>query len=70
MNQKQSDMLVSLGRERIMYLGREFLKKGSIDLESLIYLRGIYNAYIPLGGNGEAKTIMEEVEKLPISERR
>lgn len=68
-NNKDSmrDMLIGLGHDRIIYLGTQYIERGSItqsEYENLIdYL---YKPYEALGGNGSAKRIVEECKKLPI----
>ena len=62
----KTQMLIGLGHDRIMYLGTEYIKRGYItadEYENLhVYL---YGPYAAIGGNGSAKRIMDEVNKLP-----
>lgn len=63
----KTEMLVGLAHDRILYLGMSYIERGFIrqdEYENLkVYL---YEPYEKLGGNGSAKRIMEEVDKLPI----
>lgn len=49
-------MLIGLAHDRIVYLGMLYIERGCITQEE----------YEKLGGNGSAKRIMQEVDKLPI----
>ena len=64
---KKSKMLKGLGHDRIMDLGKKYIKRGYItpdEYENLVdYL---YRPYADLGGNGSAARIIEEVKRLPI----
>lgn len=65
----KKDMLLGLAHDRIMYLGMTFIERDPAyitqdEYENLkVYL---YEPYAKMGGNGSAKRIMAEVEKLPI----
>lgn len=65
----QSQMILGLGHDRIVYLCRKYIEKGYItadEYENLyVYL---YEPYEKMGGNGSAKRLMEHVKKLPIRE--
>lgn len=65
----KSKMLKGLGHDRIMDLGKKYIKRGYItadEYENLIdYL---YIPYAELHGNGSAARIIEEVKRLPIHE--
>ena len=63
----QSQMLLGLGHDRIIFLGTEYLKKGSISEHEFENLnKYLYEPYKKLGGNGTAEKIMEDVKKLPV----
>lgn len=72
--QKRSDkkdvrtrMLIGLGHDRIMYLGMKYIQRGYITHDEYENLyEYLYKPYDEMGGNGSAKRIMQEVEKLPI----
>lgn len=63
----KTQMLIGLGHDRILYLGMSYIERGYItsdEYENLyVYL---YKPYEKMGGNGSAKRIMNEVNKLPI----
>ena len=60
-------MLVGLGHDRIMYLGMCYIERGWITQDEYENLyEYLYKPYELMGGNGSAKRIMKEVDKLPI----
>ena len=60
-------MLIGLGHDRIMYLGICYIERGWITQDEYENLyKYLYKPYELMGGNGSAKRIMKEVEKLPI----
>lgn len=63
----QNEMLVGLAHDRIMFLGMSYIERGYItqdEYENLYHY--LYKPYEKLGGNGSAKRVMAEVNKLPI----
>lgn len=54
--------------DRVRYLGSRYIKQKSVALEDKETLIEMYNAYKSLGGNGHLETVMQEVEKLPVTE--
>lgn len=61
----ESDMLMGLGHDRIVFLGSEYIKKGFITKDEYENLHEyLFKPYLELGGNGTAQKIMKEVEKL------
>lgn len=61
------DMLIGLGHDRIIFLGMKYIERGWITQEEYENLyEYLYIPYKKLGGNGSAKRVMEEVNKLPI----
>lgn len=66
-NDAKSRMLVGLGHDRIVELGLAYIERGWITQEEYENLNDyLYKPYEELGGNGSAKKIMQEVNKLPI----
>lgn len=66
-NDAKSRMLIGLGHDRIVELGLIYLGRGWITQEEYENLHDyLYKPYEELGGNGSAKKIMQEVNKLPI----
>lgn len=61
----ESDMLMGLGHDRIVFLGSEYVKRGYITKDEYENLHEyLFKPYLELGGNGTAQKIMNEVEKL------
>lgn len=63
----KTEMLIGLGHDRIVYLGMSYIERGWISQDEYENLNDyLYKPYEKLGGNGSAKKIMQEVNKLPI----
>lgn len=63
----KTEMLVGLGHDRIVYLGMVYIERGYITQDEYENLfEYLYKPYEKMGGNGSAKRIMNEVNKLPI----
>ncbi len=63
----KTEMLIGLGHDRIVYLGMVYIERGWITQDEYENLNDyLYKPYERLGGNGSAKKIMQEVNKLPI----
>ena len=63
----KTDLLVGLGHDRIMYLGMSYIERGYITSDEYENLyEYLYKPYEKMGGNGSAKRVMNEVNKLPI----
>lgn len=56
--------------DRVRYLGSSYIHDGEIVLEDKENLAEMYQAYKALGGNGHLSTVMAEVERLPVAEKR
>lgn len=70
-NNAEARMLVGLGHDRIIELGLKYIQRGWITEEEYENLNDyLYKPYEELGGNGSAKKIMSEVNKLPIRQIR
>ena len=66
-NDNFAKMLVGLGHDRIVYLGNQYIRRGYITHDEYENLATyLYEPYNALGGNGSAKKIMHEIEKLPM----
>lgn len=67
----QTELLIGLAHDRIVVLGMHYITRGWItqdEYENLnVYL---YKPYEKLGGNGSAKRIMLEVDRLPIKKSK
>jgi hypothetical protein len=63
----ETEMLLGLGHDRIVYLGGTYVKRGYITQDEYENLyQYLFKPYERLGGNGTASRVMREVEKLPI----
>ena len=63
----QAQMLLGLGHDRIVYLGLKYINRGYITQDEYENLYNyLYVPYTKLNGNGSAKRIMNEVDKLEI----
>ena len=63
----KTEMLIGLGHDRIMYLGMAYIERGYITSDEYENLyEYLYKPYEKMGGNGSAKRVMNEVNKLPI----
>lgn len=63
----KTQMLIGLAHDRIIYLGLQYIERGWITQDEYENLKEyLYKPYEKMGGNGSAKRIMQEVDKLPI----
>ena len=66
----KTEMLIGLGHDRIMALGMLYIERGFITRDEYENLyEYLCKPYEKLGGNGSARRIMDEVDRLPIRER-
>lgn len=64
---QKAKMLLGLGHDRIVYLGTQYINRGYVTKDEYENLHDyLYIPYTKLGGNGTARKVMEEVEKLPM----
>ena len=64
----KAKMLMGLAHDRIMFLATMYVERGHITADEYENLHDyLYVPYEKLGGNGTAKRIMQEVDKLPIT---
>lgn len=62
-----SQLLLGLAHDRIMYLGMQYIERGYITRDEYEnFYNYLYNPYEKSGGNGSAKRLKLEVDKLPI----
>lgn len=67
----KTKMLIGLGHDRVIYLGLQYIDRGYITKDEYENLHDyLYKPYHDLGGNGSAKRVMDEVDKLPIHTRK
>lgn len=65
----KTQMLVGLAHDRILYLGMSYVQRGYITKDEYENLYDyLYKPYLKMGGNGSAKRVMGEVDKLPLHE--
>lgn len=63
----RTQILIGLGHDRIMALGQVYLDRGYITPDEYENLyEYLYKPYTALGGNGTAKRMMDEVNRLPL----
>lgn len=63
----RNEMLVGLAHDRITHLGMNYINRGWITKDEYENLyEYLYKPYEKMGGNGSAKRIMNEVNKLQI----
>lgn len=55
--------------DRVRYLGKGYISDHEISLEDKENLEEMYRAYKALGGNGHLKTVMDEVQRLPVVDK-
>lgn len=64
----QSEALKYIMYDRILFLGREYIKKQEITFDERRILNAMHNSYHNgLGGNGDLNTLMKEVNELPLN---
>lgn len=66
----KSRMILGLGHHQIKALCEKYIAQGWIssdDYEDLV--KYLYDPYIKMGGNGTARKLVTDVEKLPIKKR-
>lgn len=67
----KTEMLIGLGHDRILYLGSKYIERKYITLDEYENLyEYLYKPYEKMGGNGSARRIMNEVNKLPIKDSK
>ena len=66
-NNAERKMLVGLAHDRIVHLGMAYVERGYITQDEYENLRVyLYEPYEKMGGNGSARRVMLEVDKLPV----
>lgn len=67
-NTAEKDLIVGIGHIELVFFGMQFIERGWITREEYDTMRGLYEPYVKLGGNGSGTRIMQELEELPIKE--
>lgn len=63
----RTQVLIGLAHDRIIYLGLKYIDRGYITRDEYENLyEYLYKPYEKMGGNGSAKRIMQEVDRLSI----
>lgn len=63
----RSRILLGLGHDKIIYLGEKYISRGWVTTDEYENLYDyLYVPYSKMGGNGTAKKLVEEVQRLPI----
>lgn len=64
----QSEALKYIMYDRILYLGKKYIEKGSITFDERRILNNMHNSYHNgLGGNGDLNSLMNEVNELHLA---
>lgn len=62
-----AELLLGLAHDRILYLGMTYINRGYITQDEYEnFYDYLYKPYEKMGGNGSAKRIKMEVDKLPL----
>lgn len=65
----KTQVLIGLAHDRILFLGMSYIERGYITQDEYENLHDyLYIPYEQMGGNGSAKRVMTEVDRLPIRE--
>lgn len=63
----QTNLLIGLAHDRIVWLGMYYVNRGSISQDEYENLNDyLWKPYKELGGNGTAERVMDEVKQLPM----
>lgn len=60
------ELVLSIAQDRITFLGMSYIERGYITQEEHANLLNMYTPYQAKGGNGSAKKVVDEVNKLPM----
>lgn len=66
----ETELLIGLAHDRIYRLCEKYIERGyvtTMEYDNLMYL---YRPYTKCGGNGTATKLIEQVDKLPMSDMR
>jgi hypothetical protein len=66
-NDLKTELLMGLAHDRIVFLGMSYIDRGWITQDEYESLHEyLFKPYDKMGGNGSAKRVMIEVDRLPI----
>ena len=63
--EKQNEALKAMAQDRIVWLGKEYIKQGWVYLSDYTVLKRMADAYKDLGGNDLVTEVMKQVNELP-----
>lgn len=67
-NEAHNEAMKYVLLDRILYIGQSYIKHGTVTFDERKRLRDMHNVYHErLGGNGDAKFIMDAVDELPLT---
>ena len=69
-NEANSELLVAMAQDRIVYLTDKYIKRGVKTIDEMAIVESIYKPYSKLGGNGRAKAGVEACRKIPFASQR
>lgn len=62
---KTSDCVKGMAKNTIVHVSQKQVEQGYVTVDELDNMKGIYEPYKALGGNGTGETWYEEMNKLP-----
>lgn len=63
--ENHGDAIAGLDHDRILYLGKAYIRQGHINLEDYDDINNyLYKPYQKLGGNGTAKDVMDKLKDM------
>lgn len=62
----QTEALKVLMIDRVKHLGKIYIKQKFVYYDDKETLKEMYHSYKRLGGNGQLKTLMDEIDKLEV----
>ena len=65
-DKNQSDMILGLGHDKILFLTDKFVQRGVITIKEKRNLDYLYKPYEKMGGNGDCKIGYDACQKLRI----
>lgn len=65
-NDNADKLLLSVSRNQLITLGRTYIERGYIKMDEYEEYEREYQIYSTLGGNGLARRIFEQVDRLPM----
>lgn len=60
-----TDLTMAMAQHKIVTIGNAYIKQGVVTANEVALIKAIYEPYHKRGGNGIAKEIVDEVDKLP-----